>query len=322
VSEHLSLDELAELDAGLLPRRRAATRHLADCEECSAKADALRRTQERLRDLGPVSIPRAVADRLDVALSTATATGGEDVVPDLAAYRAKRFGGIPPWAYASAAAVVVLGGTAIAVGALRDGKPNATEGALAPLVVTSPTHSGALVLQESGRTYTPGSIAGLAAALTAAPGDSVALSATTPEFAGTGGDSQATGPSAGSGAGVAPSHSNKARRGAVPPAPTLAAPAQVAGDRAQPIAPSLRRLADSRAALLRCAAFITDTPGATPIAVDFGRWTNKAAGLHRVPSVVLVFEDTDDPETIDVFVVAAACDDSSLLDFEVLDRTP
>ena len=83
MTEHFTLDELAELDMGLLDRalltrRRAreATSHVADCEECSARADALRKTQESLRDLGPVQMPAEVAARLDRALSNAgTMTG-------------------------------------------------------------------------------------------------------------------------------------------------------------------------------------------------------------------------------------------------------
>ncbi|HVT63897.1 MAG TPA: hypothetical protein VHD81_01950 [Mycobacteriales bacterium] len=315
MSEHFTLDELAELDAGLLARRRAP-RHLAECDECSAKAAALRKTQERLRDLGPVQMPADVTARLERVLADADTTAGEDIVPDLGEHRARRVRGVPPWAYAAAAAVVVIGGTAVALGTHHSGSKAADTAAGVPLVPTT-TPSTALVLQESGRTYTPGTLRDLAPGL-ASGASADALSATTPEFA-AGAAPQAG--IAGGGTSSGQSQSNKTTHGArgqapasAPPAPTLAAPV------APSIAPSLRRLADSRSALLKCAAFITDTPGASPIAVDFGRWTNAKANLRHVPSVVFVFNDTDDPSTIDVFVVAAACDDSSLLDFEVLSK--
>jgi hypothetical protein len=332
VSEHFTLDELAELDAGLLAGRRASRadghgasradrdrasgvdRHLADCEECSAKADALRNTQERLRDLGPVQMPADVAARLERALGEAKTTGGEDIVPDLGDHRARRYGGIPAWAYAAAAAVVVIGGTAIAIGTMHHTKSGAADTAAGVPLVRTETPSKALVLQESGRTYTPSSLADLATGLANGGVAADALSAPTPEFSGV----APAAPSGGSGGSGGSSQSSKSAPGARGPSATVAPQPAVAAGAAPSIAPSLRHLHDSRSARLRCAAFFTDTPGASPIAVDVGRWTNAEAGLHRVPSVVFVFGDTDDANAIDVFVVAAACDDSSLLDFEVL----
>ena len=330
MSEHFTLDELAELDAGLLAHRRAraAARHLARCDECQARAAAIGRTKDALRDLGPAQMPADVAARLARALDDATTTTGEDVVPDLGAYRAKRFGGIPPWAYAAAAAVVVLGATGIAVGTRHGHKATPTSAAAAPLVPTAAASAQRLrvPLQESGRTYTPDSIAHLATGLIGNAAAADTLAAKTPEFAGTQGGAAAGGGSAGNAAG----HPRAAKNGVetrqpdtgAVPAPAGVAPAPSVATATSRIPASLRRLADSRSALLQCAAFISDTPNASPIAVDFGRWTNADAGLRRVPAVVFVFDDLTDPHSIDVFVVGAACDDTSLLDYQILDRTP
>jgi hypothetical protein len=303
VSEHLSLDELAELDAGLLARgrHRAATRHVAECEECAARAEAIGRTRERLRDIEPVTMPPDVAARIDRALNDATASSGSDVVPDLGEHRARRFGGIPPWAYAAAAAVVVLGGTAIAIGTRGHSSPSAASATVAePLVATAATPS-VLSQQQTGRTYSPDNVTDLATGLvTSSAADSAA-----PSIAG-------AAPELGSGGGAA--GGKRSDKGAARSAPMQALAAPV------PLAPSLQRLVQSPSALLQCAAFITDTANASPLAVDFGRWTNADAGIRRVPAIIFVFADPDDSTVLDVWVVKAACDDTSVLSFRMIDR--
>ncbi|HVV77600.1 MAG TPA: hypothetical protein VHC43_16390 [Mycobacteriales bacterium] len=315
MSEHLTLDELAELDAGLLARRRAAaaTRHLADCDECTALADALHKTQQRLGDLGPVAMPPDVVARIDRTLRDAEATSGTDVVPDLGEVRARRLSGVPPWAYVAAAAVVVLAGVGIGIGTTRHDHhdDNHLASGLAAKPALVPTRAPQSLVQEAtGRTYTPQTIGDLAPgllpgasadALGAAP---VPLAQNGPGVAGAGGSASSTS--------RAPQYTSTNKLPAsAPPQAALAAPS---------VAAPLQRLEGSRAALLHCAAFITDTPNAAPLAADFGRWTNKKEHLHRVPSVVFVFADTDDASKLDVYVVAAACDETSLLDFQVLSR--
>ncbi|HVT21410.1 MAG TPA: hypothetical protein VHE57_08495 [Mycobacteriales bacterium] len=307
MSEHYTLDELAELDAGLLARRQTsrATRHLAECAECRDRADALRRTRDRLAELGPVEMPPEVTARLDRALNEARTTSGSDVVPDLSSIRARRLGGIPPWGYAVAAAVVVLGGTAIAIGTIHHGKSGPTPTALAPIVGTSAPP--VLIQKETGQTYSPTSIEDLATGLLGAPHEAASVGSA---------PGAAVLPSAQAGGGAAAD--KKASRSPERFGVTNAAPAPALAAPTGRVPPSLRHLADSRDALLQCAAFITDTANAAPLAVDFGRWTNADAGIHRVPAVVMVFADPDDATTIDVFVVKASCDESSLLDFQVL----
>jgi anti-sigma factor RsiW len=320
VSEHFTVDELAELDAGLLARRRAAaaTRHLAECEECTARVEALKKTQDSLRGLGPVDMPADVVARLTRALSEATATSGSDVVPDLGERRSRRGGGIPKWAYAAAAAVVVLGGTGITIGALHHGKPTVSDAAV-PLVATSVPPSE-LIQVETGRTYTPDSISEYANGLLGGPVAADSLAA--PQTAA--GTQPGTTSNVGGGAATGGAPDTTPRKYATTskaPSGGAAAPEPLSPESAGGIPASLQHLAGDRSALLQCAAYITDTPNASPLVVDFGRWTNAAAGIHKVPSVVFVFADTDDDTTVDVYVVAAACDASSLLDFQVLQKT-
>ncbi|HWC35545.1 MAG TPA: hypothetical protein VG650_12055 [Mycobacteriales bacterium] len=317
MSGHLSLDELAELDAGLVARRNAAAaeRHLDECEECTARITAIRRTTERLNELGPVAMPDDVAARLNRALRDATATSTDDVVPDLGEVRARRLGGISPWAYAAAAAVVVLGGAGIAIGTLHHHKSH-TDAAVAlapPLVAThEPRAAVPLTQQESGRTYTPTTIQNLATRLVTGSSHSDALGTANAPGA-VSAPSVGTPGEASGGAAARPQQGFAATKNAASPGPALA-PAPAA------IPASLQPLAGSRQALLRCAAFISDTPNAAPLAVDFGRWTNAAAHIRRVPAVIFVFADATDSTSVDVFVVGAACDSNSLLDYQVLPK--
>lgn len=305
--QHLSFDELAELAEGLLSRRHARTAqaHLDGCDECREKAAALSGVTTALQGLGPVAMPADVIAQLDRALATAAeAPQGDTVVPDLDAVRRRRQ--MPPrWLYASAAAVVVIGAVSAVVA--TSGRHHGTAvdtaaGNQTPLVATSAPTS--FVQQESGQVYTPTSLAALAPGLVS--GGLVAASS-----AGIAGTTSAPHQSeslksadAGGGAGAAPNA----------PAPSQEQFSAVLIPRA------LQRYSSSRPALLSCAAFITDTPNAAPLAVDFARWSNPATHSQRVPALIMVFSDPVETDQLDVFVVGPACDDSSLLDFKVLPR--
>lgn len=78
--DHLSLDELAELDEGLLGTDRAgsARSHLAGCETCRASADAITAARTALSDLPPVTMPAEVQNRIDRALADAAAVDTDD----------------------------------------------------------------------------------------------------------------------------------------------------------------------------------------------------------------------------------------------------
>jgi hypothetical protein len=305
--QHLSLDELAELAEGLLARRRsrAAHEHLATCETCRDHAEAISATTAALREVGPVTMPAEVVARLDRVLASASdAPAGETVVPDLSAVRQRRLPNVN-WSYAAAAAVVVIAGVSIAVAATGGRHHPATEAATQlprPLVATTAPRS--IVQLETGRTYQPSSLSQLVPGLLGTPTDSTA--------AGLGASGLAEpAPSAAGAHGTAgpkryatnlPSEApQNSATGGVVPAP-------------------LRRYADSRPTLLACAALITDTHGAQPLAVDFARWSNPTAHVKPVPALVMVFADPQDSDKLDVYVVAPACNDGSLLDYLVLTK--
>jgi len=116
-SGHLSMDEIADLDEGLLTDERAAAAHahLAGCVECSERASVLEASNTALRDLGPVAMPDDVAARIDAALAAEAAApapkpdaaGNVTVMPDPSAIPRQRFR-LPTAPAAAAAAVIVL----------------------------------------------------------------------------------------------------------------------------------------------------------------------------------------------------------------------
>ncbi|HVW80054.1 MAG TPA: hypothetical protein VHB69_03825 [Mycobacteriales bacterium] len=316
---HLSFDELAELAEGLLAPRQArdAEAHLDSCEECGARASALAATTNALRGLGPVAMPPEVGTRLDRVLARASeAPTGETVVPDLSQVRQRRRMP-PPWTLAAAAAVIVVASVSTIL-ATRGGGHHATSetaGSIeAPLVATTPRQP--MVTTESGRVYTPSTLPSLAPSLLG--GASLGQSPTGAAGTVTGSGGAAPAPlQPHQDAGVAPPAAKAAGR---PTAqnPTAQSPyAQAFGPAAAVPAP-LRRYADSQKALLACAAFITDTPGAAPVAVDYARWSNPTTHTRRAPALILVFQDVHATDELDVYVVAPSCDDRSLLNYQVV----
>jgi hypothetical protein len=324
---HLSFDELAELAEGLLaPRQaRAAESHLATCDECSARAATLRETTEALRDLGPLAMPADVMARLDRALAGAgDLPAGNDVIPDLGEVRRRRQAP-PPWIMAAAAAVVLIAAvsTILTTRGGHHDSPSAlgTGSVPAPLVATNAPQS--LVTEESGRVYTPGSLAVLAPSLVSGGLSAESSTGTGAATTTAGGGVEA--PFAHSAAPPAPGATSARKNAAtIAPPPDAATQPDAGPGLTQDFADTaavpgpLRRYADSQKALLTCAAFITDTPGAAPLAVDYARWSNPKTHAHRAPALILVFADPQDSSEIDVYVVAPACDDSSLLDFQLL----
>jgi hypothetical protein len=307
--EHLSFDELTELAEGLLARRKESTAraHLASCDECSARADALERTTTALGDLGPLTMPADVVARLDRALASAAQEApGDTVVPDLGAVRRRRLAAIPmPYAAAASVVVVAIVGVGIAtLGHRHHGSAASDTAASAiatPLVSTSAPHQ--LIQEESGQTYTPKSLTALVPTLVS-PALAAAGSQAAPELPA---PSTRTESHGAAGTATAPKQLN-----AVVPPSTFGA--------TNAVPPSLRRYAESTTALSACAAYITDTPGAAPLAVDFARWSDPATHVHKAPSLILVFADPDDSTILDVYVVAPACDASSLRDFTAIPR--
>jgi anti-sigma factor RsiW len=328
---HQSFDELAELAEGLLARKaaRAAQDHLASCDECTARAASLQHATSALRDLGPVSMPADVAARLDRALAGAgDEPVGDTVVPDLTAIRQRRQAP-PPWTMAAAAAVVLIAAVSTIV-TTHGGHHHPTESALTPasetpLVATSAQHPP--ITEESGRTYTPATLAALAPGLV-----NDGFGATSVPVGGTGAGASSSGSGAAAPAVPAPQvptstgapvHGPVHKEAGTAPSFATGGTARTGPEDSQALVATeipapLQRYANSQQELLKCAAFITDTPGATPEAVDYARWSNPKTHAVRTPALILVFADPQDSSEIDVYVVAPPCDDSSLLDFQLL----
>ncbi|HEY5821221.1 MAG TPA: zf-HC2 domain-containing protein [Propionibacteriaceae bacterium] len=71
MSDHLSLDELADADVGLLDHDRVAAveEHLAECAECRTQADAISQVSVQLAATPAPTMPADVFARLDAVLA-------------------------------------------------------------------------------------------------------------------------------------------------------------------------------------------------------------------------------------------------------------
>jgi negative regulator of sigma E activity len=349
-SGHLSMDEIADLDEGLLTNEQAeaAHAHLADCVECSDRVSALETSNAALRDLGPIAMPDDVATRIDAALAAeadapattpdAQSASNVTVMPDPSAIPRQRFR-MPTAPAAAAAVVIVLAVVAIIVGHQHHHHNGITVqeagGAAAqpPLVRNPSSGSTDVTPVSTGRVYDPNNLATYVPALLTASIPSISPSATTgapsndsivaPGSTSGSTTSSGTGTQSYSGAASGPSRSTKKHgKGAKSTAgtlPTLTAPRAAAALTFNAAVPTeLAHLYSDRAALLQCAAVASDTAGAVPLAVDFGRWRSPTAkpSAKPVPAIIFVFNSVQNSNTVDVFVVSASCDANSLLEYK------
>jgi hypothetical protein len=283
--DHLSFDELAELDEGLLsPERAAEVRALlAECPDCRERADAIAATKTTLAELRVEPMPDAIKARIDRALAGA-APKTDSVVPDLSAYRARRFG-MPMIGASIAAVVVTLAIVVVVVGHYQsnNGELGSTSAAGGSGAATAREPSVAVpqpndyVRASTNSNYSPtqlqADIPGLVAKLPVATSIYGSLE---------------NGPAASPSSTTAPQS-------------TPVSPSSVARHR---VPANLRPLYNSRAKLLACARVVSGIPNAVPLAVDFGRWSNGA--IHNVPAIVMIFRDAN-PEQVDVYVTDPTC---------------
>jgi hypothetical protein len=281
--EHLSLDELAELDEGLLDpdRTTAARAHLDGCAQCRAQAESITSTRGLLGGLPAEPMPDDVKARLDQALADA-APKPSTVVPQLDEHRKRRFSR-PTWAASAAAAAIVLLFGALIVGHLGKGTSSgsgsgASSTAAGPLATTPQPKD--YVKTSTGVNYTP----------TLLISDVPSLVPPTQGASGT----TAQAPEASSTAPAPDTETNGSR------SRVLAS---------GPVPLTLRPLYNSRAKILQCAAVLSGVPNAVPLAVDFGRWTYES--FRRSPAAVFVFKDPD-PSVVDVYVTGPACNGDSV----------
>jgi hypothetical protein len=250
------------------------------------------------------------------------------VIPDLGEVRQRRFGR-PTMAASAAAVVLILAVTAILVGHTNHhhdltAERSAAGQGVAPIVGLPPT-SSTLTPLSTGRTYTPANLAAYVPALVDETGPSpAATSSGGPATGGGGAGAAATGTGTLTPTRKSAKNHHHRRHGdalasnggpAAVAAPQTAAPKFVTNAR---VPSALARFQNSPSAILQCAAAITTTPGATPEAVDFARWSNPGAATptKNLPVLIMVFADPHSLSSIDVYVVAASCDENSLITFQ------
>jgi hypothetical protein len=303
LSDHLSTDDLAELDEDLLePDRAASARaHLAGCPTCQARLAEIKDVREQLRDLPRPEMPAQVSARIDRALADVSATKDSTVVPIADAPSRRRLGRPSAAATAAAAAVVLLVG-AIVVALVHNNSgsngsneagSNSTETTTSGLAPASEQPKN-YHLSASGDTYTATSLQRLVPALvttaTRAPSGTPAFGASNS------GQAPAASPTGASGT---TNQNQNDKHSSVQP---LAGNAT--GTASQPVPSSLQSHYGNRSWLLSCARYLTDTNTAVPIAIDFGKWSD--ATHTGVPSIVFVFRDTN-PNAVDVYVSGPTC---------------
>jgi hypothetical protein len=328
--DHLSLDELAELDEGLLPPERvsAARSHLDGCDECRARLESITVTRTLLADLPAVTMPPEVQTRLEQALADEAAGSARSttIVPNVVDLPRRRLGRPTMAASAAAAAVVLIIG-AIVVAKVDShsnngdsgGAGTSAAGALAP---------NALPNNQVGNPNFPTSISGVTYTPTSLPADiENLLRNTAGQSAGSTLAPLATAPqptSTSSAAASAAPTTSKRKHGGKKPTPTslhvspgAQADGALAGAGLLPAA--LKPLAASRTSLLNCAENLDEPVGTFPVAIDFARWTAPAIGtstpaIHDAPSLIVVFPYAGNTYLVDV--VAPACDGSSIRRFQ------
>jgi hypothetical protein len=358
--EHLTLDELAELDEGLLAPDRdpQVRRHLASCTQCQKLADDLTTASGLLRSLGPVPMPPEVAARIDQALaalgspeagSAESAAApvidpapGADVVPNLADVRARRRWISAPTA--AAATIVVLAVVAIVIGVTHKSHPNTVALPTNDLGSGLPASSGSagsslpiVKIEDTGQTYNAANLTTLVPALIKNSSSTVA-SGTNPQVPGAlavpsqtspskvttpsgGGTSGGSGTSGGTNAGGGSSPATTKRHHA-PKHHKLQRLGAAASSTtdSEPIPSALLPYQNSLAKVRQCATFNTPATGATLIAVDLGRWV-PAQGAQAVPALILVYSNPQNPTSNIVFVVSPSCGGSDVLKYETIPAT-
>jgi hypothetical protein len=271
--DHSSLDELADLDEGLLQPSRAdeVRAHLAGCAACRDRHQALRDVHDELAVLPPETMPPGVVEKLDRALADAAAPRSATIVPFAAVSQRRR-----PWpALAGVAAVVVLVGfvAAVVVGSRNGGSSSGGSGTSAAgsaARAPGPSQGGHFTVTVTPKTYTH-----------------VTVPNAIPRLVG-----GELGPNA------------------VPASPSGGGNQSAATSSAAGVPKALRPLYDSPTKLLSCAATVAPVKGSVPEAVVFGRYTSVAG--KKTPSVFLVFGAGSGRVNIDVVGPSCVGFDQSL----------
>jgi len=148
---HLSTEQIADLLVGVLPASDAlaANAHLLECAECAGRRQELEDLTAMLEAVGaePVPIPVDVADRLDAALTTASAeraAGVKRLEPVGSSGTARPL----RWLMGAAAAVVLVGVGVVGLRALPGHDANTADSATGGSVPAE--HGGSDTMQFDG----------------------------------------------------------------------------------------------------------------------------------------------------------------------------
>lgn len=249
--EHLDLDAVAALDAGLdLDDDQRA--HAQTCPECGRRLGQVRAARALLSALPDEAMPQSVADRLHAALPREPSLG--TIVPT---DRRRRWTSSPALAGLAAAAAAVALVAAISVGALRSPGSGGDNGGASTGGVNA---AGARAVSDhfrllaSGQHYNDSNAQSLVTAL-----DQLAR---TPVAAG------------GSGA-TTSSPLRSAQKDAVAPETLAQVPAP------------LQALFGDRQQLLACARLLAGGP-VTPLAIDFARFSGGLRHVHDAPAMIVL----------------------------------
>lgn len=266
--DHLDLDALAALDAGLddTPARDA---HVRECGECSRRLAQVRSTRALLAALPDEAMPTEVASRVHAALPPDVV--GATIVP--ATVRRRRWLHAPSFAGLGAAAAGVALIAAIAIGAIRSSNSGgSSDGSGGTAGASTAAGVGAFPVISSGSHYTDANAGTSVAAL-----DKLARVPHAPEN---------SAPSAGA-------------------ARTNAKDALSFSSNA-PVPAALRPLFDDRTALLQCVARLAGGP-TRPVAVDFARFTGGLRHVKNAPAIIILLPGLTSTAADVAFIVGPNC---------------
>lgn len=275
-ADHLSLDQLAELEEGIADDGDALRRHLDHCTVCRRRTGQLRASRALLSALPPEPMPAEVAARVDAALAAepAPARGfvpGGDIVP----MRGRRAWWRGPNVAAVAAGIAVLAlGAALVVGH-AGGNSTGQNAAKAPDSANRPAAgvTSGLKQWQTGQNYTRATLPGLVTGIVLETPPPLPAASPLSQPAGAGPASSTPAPS---------------------PAPPGATPKE-SYSRDQLRVP---------ATVFACAKVLAGRP-VQPLAVDY-------AQFDGVPAVILVLPDLEHPSAkLDVYVIRTACSDAA-----------
>ncbi|MFL6239045.1 MAG: hypothetical protein ACJ735_06095 [Actinomycetes bacterium] len=280
---HPSLDELADIDAGV-DAEAAVDGHVSDCEQCQRGLAAIRSTRDDVSALSLPPMPLDVANRIDAALLAESGRSAPDadgaivvpLAPRSARHRPRSWlaGGV-------AAAVVAALVTAITISSFGSNghHPSATSEAGSGTNAASAAQS---VVLRSGLNYTAKTFDADVATLLLREQKS------TNGTVGTGG-TQGAGPGAGAAGGN--------RSAPQPKGPLAGTTAQGHAAFSNAVPPDLAALQTDRQALSRCIATLLGAPPyLAPMAVDIASYNGK-------PAAIFVFPKPNNPHVVSVYVV-------------------